>query len=43
MCMGGTILKLSATHDVSVCYMTSGNKQVFDFDVLRYCDFMKEY
>jgi len=42
--MGGTLIHLVADgHRVHVAYMTSGNVAVFDFEVLRFADFVAEY
>lgn len=41
--MGGTLSRLvEQGHDVHVVYQTSGNLAVYDDDVMRYLDFMKE-
>ena len=42
--MGGTLDRLiNQGHDVHVAYMTTGNIAVFDDDVIRYVDFLKEF
>jgi glucosamine-6-phosphate deaminase len=42
--MGGTMLHLvDQGHKVHVSYMTSGNIAVFDFDALRFVDFICEF
>ncbi|MHC1708542.1 MAG: glucosamine-6-phosphate deaminase [Bacteroidales bacterium] len=42
--MGGTLSRLvQQGHEVHVAYQTSGSIAVFDDDVLRYLDFVKEY
>lgn len=41
--MGGTVARLSTQgHEVHLAYQTSGNIAVFDHDVIRYLDFMRE-
>lgn len=41
--MGGTMARLSEQgHDLHVAYQTSGNIAVFDHDVVRYLDFIRE-
>ena len=41
--MGGTLARLSEQgHDIHVAYQTSGNIAVFDHDVVRYLDFIRE-
>lgn len=41
--MGGTVARLSSHgHELHVAYQTSGNIAVFDHDVIRYLDFMRE-
>lgn len=42
--MGGTLLRLADQgHEVHVAYQTSGNIAVFDQDVLRYADLIREF
>ena len=42
--MGGTFIRLvDHGHDVHVGYQTSGNIAVFDEDVIRFSDFVKEF
>ena len=42
--MGGTLMRLvHHGHDVHVAYQTSGNIAVFDDDVIRFADFVKDY
>lgn len=42
--MGGTLSRLCEQgHEVHVAYQTSGNIAVFDEDVLRYADFVREF
>lgn len=42
--MGGTFIRLhDQGHDVHVAYQTSGNIAVFNDDVVRFLDFMKDY
>jgi glucosamine-6-phosphate deaminase len=42
--MGGTFIRLHEhKHEVHVAYQTSGNIAVFNDDVIRYVDFMKDY
>ncbi len=42
--MGGTLARLAEQgHDVYVVYQTSGNIAIFDHDVIRYLQFVKEY
>ena len=42
--MGGTFIRLhDQGHEVYVGYQTSGNIAVFNEDVIRYIDFMKDY
>lgn len=42
--MGGTFIRLhDHGHEVHVAYQTSGNIAVFNDDVIRYLDFMKDY
>ncbi len=42
--MGGTLIRLvNHGHDVHVAYQTSGNIAVFDDDVIRYADFVKDF
>jgi glucosamine-6-phosphate deaminase len=42
--MGGTIIRLvSQGHKVHVAYMTSGNIAVFDYDALRFADFVESF
>ncbi|MEI8204201.1 MAG: glucosamine-6-phosphate deaminase [Bacteroidota bacterium] len=42
--MGGTLARLAEQgHDVHVVYQTSGNIAIFDHDVIRYLQFVKEY
>ena len=44
ICMGGTMMRLIRQgHDVHVAYMVSGFLSVFDHDVSRYADFVREY
>lgn len=41
--MGGTLARLSEQgHDIYMAYETSGNIAVFDHDVVRYLDFIRE-
>ena len=41
--MGGTLARLSEQgHDIHLAYETSGNIAVFDHDVVRYLDFIRE-
>ncbi len=41
--MGGTLARLADQgHDIHVAYQTSGNIAVFDHDVIRYLDFVRE-
>ncbi|MCI1779858.1 MAG: PIG-L family deacetylase [Bacteroidales bacterium] len=41
--MGGTVARLSEQgHEVHLAYETSGNIAVFDHDVIRYLDFIRE-
>lgn len=41
--MGGTLARLSEHgHDIHLAYQTSGNIAVFDHDVVRYLDFIRE-
>ena len=41
--MGGTLARLAEHgHDIHVAYQTSGNSAVFDHDVIRYLDFIRE-
>lgn len=41
--MGGTLARLAEHgHDIHVAYQTSGNIAVFDHDVIRYLDFIRE-
>lgn len=41
--MGGTLARLSEQgHDIYMAYETSGNIAVFDHDVIRYLDFIRE-
>ncbi len=41
--MGGTLARLSEQgHDIHLAYQTSGNIAVFDHDVIRYLDFIRE-
>lgn len=41
--MGGTMRKLANQgHELHVVYMVSGNLAVFDFDALRFADFVRE-
>lgn len=41
--MGGTLARLSQQgHDIHLAYQTSGNIAVFDHDVVRYLDFIRE-
>jgi glucosamine-6-phosphate deaminase len=42
--MGGTMIRLAEQgHMVHVAYMTSGNIAVFDYDALRFVDFVESY
>lgn len=42
--MGGTFIRLAdQKHEVHVAYQTSGNIAVFDDDVVRFADFVKDY
>ncbi|MEN7548507.1 glucosamine-6-phosphate deaminase [Rapidithrix thailandica] len=42
--MGGTFIRLyDQGHEVHVAYQTSGNIAVFDDDVVRFADFVKDY
>jgi glucosamine-6-phosphate deaminase len=42
--MGGTVINLVENgHTVHIAYMTSGNIAVFDYDALRFLDFIDEY
>ena len=42
--MGGTLMRLAAQgHDVHVAYMTSGFLSVFDHDVQRHAEFVREF
>ena len=42
--MGGTLLRLvDQGHEVHVAYMTSGNIAVFDYDALRFSDFVATF
>ena len=42
--MGGTIIRLREQgHEVHVAYMVSGSLSVFDHDVARYADFVREF
>jgi glucosamine-6-phosphate deaminase len=42
--MGGTLIRLvDQGHDVHVAYQTSGNIAVFDDDVLRFADFVRDF
>lgn len=42
--MGGTFIRLvEQGHDVHVAYQTSGNIAVFDDDVVRYVDFVRDF
>ena len=44
ICMGGTMRRLiEQGHDVHVAYMVSGFLSVFDHDVSRYADFVREF
>ena len=44
ICMGGTIMRLvQQGHDVRVAYMVSGYLSIFDHDVARYADFVREF
>ena len=44
ICMGGTMMRLiEQGHDVHVAYMVSGFLSVFDHDVARYADFVREF
>lgn len=41
--MGGTVARLSTQgHDLHIAYQTSGNIAVFDHDVIRYLDFLRD-
>ena len=42
--MGGTLMRfIEQGHDVHTAYMVSGYLSVFDHDVLRYADFVREF
>jgi len=42
--MGGTIIRLvDQGHDVHIAYQTNGNVAVFDYDVIRFADFVSEF
>lgn len=42
--MGGTLIRLQQQkHDVHIAYMTSGNVAVFDYDALRFLDFVADF
>lgn len=42
--MGGTFIRLvDQGHEVHVAYQTSGNIAVFDADVIRFADFMRDF
>ncbi len=42
--MGGTLTRLAVQgHEVHVAYQTSGNIAVFDDDVIRFADFIREF
>jgi glucosamine-6-phosphate deaminase len=42
--MGGTLIRLrQQQHDVHVAYMTSGNVAVFDYDALRFLNFVADF
>ena len=44
ICMGGTVMRLvDHGHEVHVAYMVSGYLSVFDHDVSRYADFVREF
>jgi glucosamine-6-phosphate deaminase len=44
ICMGGTMRRLCEQgHDVHVAYMVSGSLSVFDHNVIRYTEFMREF
>jgi len=44
ICMGATLAKLCVQgHEVHCAYQTSGNLAVFDHDVLRFADFVREF
>jgi len=44
ICMGGTLSRLTEQgHDVHVAYMASGYLSVFDHDVSRYTEFVREF
>ncbi|MFW6133609.1 MAG: PIG-L family deacetylase, partial [Planctomycetota bacterium] len=44
ICMGATLQKLCAQgHEVHCAYQTSGNLAVFDHDVMRFADFVREF
>ncbi|MHC4455694.1 MAG: glucosamine-6-phosphate deaminase [Planctomycetota bacterium] len=44
ICMAGTIVRLvEQGHDVHTAYMTSGYLSVFDYNVLRHAEFVKEF
>jgi len=44
ICMGGTLSRLTEQgHDVHVAYMTSGYLSVFDHDVWRHAEFVREF
>jgi glucosamine-6-phosphate deaminase len=44
ICMGGTMARLAKQeHEVHVAYMVSGSLSVFDHNVIRYTEFMREF
>lgn len=44
ICMGGTMTRLAQQgHEIHVAYMVSGCLSVFDHDVIRYADFVREF
>ncbi len=44
ICMGGTMMRLvQQGHDLHTAYMVSGCLSVFDYDVMRYADFAREF
>ncbi len=44
ICMGGTIMRfVRQKHDVHVAYMVSGYLSIFDHDVVRYAEFVRDF
>jgi glucosamine-6-phosphate deaminase len=44
ICMAGTMMRLAQQgHEVHVAYMVSGYLSIFDHDVARYADFVREF